>query len=226
MIGRAEYRWKTGKTDWQLLGEAAFNSLDNVSHFFILDPLGDFIELPFPAGTGRVSENRYEGLATFSRPLSDKVSVQLVAGGEYSKILQVGAGGKQRGFFRPKGSLSVAAKLSPTYSANFKVIRRVGQLNFNQFLARVFFDSETENAGNPDLVPAQQWRFELELSKDLGAYGKTRVNLVAALFEDYVTSFPLEHPESRRAISTRHVPTRSIGPVLFSLIRWGCVEPR
>lgn len=191
LIGRAEYRWKTGKADWQLSGEAAFNSLDNVSNFFILDPLGDFIELPFPAGTGRVSEGRYEGLATFSRPLSDKVSVQLVAGGEYSTIVQEGAGGKQRSFFRPKGSLSVAAKLSPTFSANFKAIRRVGQLNFNQFLARVFLDSETENAGNPDLVPAQQWRFELELSKDLGAYGKTKVNLVAALFEDYVDIIPI-----------------------------------
>jgi len=191
LIGRAEYRWKTGKTDWQISGEAAFNSLDNVSSLFLLDPFGDFIELPFPEGTGRVSEDRYESLVTISRPLSDKVSAQLVAGGEYSTLVQEGAGGKSRSFFRPKGSLSLSAKLTPTFSANFKLIRRVGQLDFGQFLARVFLDNGNANAGNPDLVPSQQWRFELELAKDLGVYGRTKVNLVAAFFEDLVDIIPI-----------------------------------
>ncbi len=190
-IGRAEYRWKTGKTDWQVSGEAAFNSLDNISSLFVLNPGGDFVQIPFPGGTGKVSEDRYESLVTVSRPLSDKITAQLVAGGEYSTLVQEGAGGKSRSFLRPKGSLSIAAQLSPTFSANFKAIRRVGQLNFAQFLARVFLDSENENAGNPDLVPTQQWRFELELAKDLGAYGKTKVNLVAALFEDTIDIIPI-----------------------------------
>jgi hypothetical protein len=191
LIGRAEYRWKTGRTDWQLSGEAAYNSLDNVSSLFILNPLGDFVQVPFPGGTGKVSEDRYESLLTVARPLSEDVTVQLIAGGEYSTIVQEGPGGKSRSFFRPKGSLSVSAKLTPTFSANFKAIRRVGQLDFGQFLARVFLDRENEDVGNPDLVPMQQWRFELELSKDLGAYGRTRVNLIAALFEDRVDIIPI-----------------------------------
>ncbi len=180
-----------GRADIQLSGEAAFNSLDNVSNLFILNPLGDFVEVAFPQGTGKVSEDRYEGLVTISRPLSEKITVQFIAGGEYSTIVQEGAGGKERSFFRPKGSLSVAAQVTPTFNANFKAIRRVGQLDFGQFLARVFLDNDNENAGNPDLVPSQQWRFELELAKDLGAFGKTKVNLVAALFEDYVDIIPI-----------------------------------
>jgi outer membrane receptor for ferrienterochelin and colicins len=191
LIGRAEYRWKRGRTDWQLSGEAAYNSLDNVSRLFILDRLGEFVEIPFPAGTGKVSEDRYESLLTVSRPLSDAVTAQLVAGGEYSTLVQEGPGGKSRSFFRPKGSLSISAKITPTFSANFKAIRRVGQLDFGQFLARVFLDNENENAGNPDLVPSQQWRFELELAKNLGAYGQTKVNLVAAFFEDLVDIIPI-----------------------------------
>jgi hypothetical protein len=191
LIGRAEYKWKMGSTDLQVSGEAAFNSLDNVSSLFALDGFGTFVEVPFPQGTGRVSEGRYEGLVTVARPLSDSLSAQLVAGGEYSTLVQDGAGGKSRSFFRPKGSLSLSAKLTPTFSANFKAIRRVGQLDFSQFLARVFLDNQTENAGNPDLVPTQQWRFELELAKDLGEYGKTKVNLVAALFEDYIDIIPI-----------------------------------
>jgi hypothetical protein len=191
LIGRAEYRWKTGRTDWQLSGEAAFNSLDNVSSLFILDTGGEFVQIPFPAGTGKVSEDRYESLLTVSRPLADKITAQLVAGGEYSTLVQEGAGGKSRSFLRPKGSLSISAQLTPTFNANFKAIRRVGQLDFGQFLARVFLDNNNENAGNPDLVPSQQWRFELELAKDLGAYGQTKINLIAAFFEDLVDIIPI-----------------------------------
>jgi hypothetical protein len=205
LIGRAEYRWKTGRTEWQVSGEAAYNSLDNVAGFAILDPSGEFVEVPFPGGTGRVSEDRYESLLTVSRPLSSALSAQLVAGGEYSTIVQEGPGGKSRSFFRPKGSLSLSAKLTPTFSANFKIIRRVGQLDFGQFLARVFLENENENAGNPDLVPQQQWRFELELAKDLGSYGKTKVNLVAAYYEDLVDIIPIgETGESPGNIARGH----------------------
>lgn len=191
LIGRTEYRWKAGRTDWQISGEAAFNSLDNVSSLFLLDPGGKFVQIPFPAGSGTVTEDRYESLVTASRPLSDKITAQLVAGAEYSTLVVEGPGGTSRSFLRPKGSLSIAAQISPTFNANFKAIRRVGQLNFGQFLARVFLDSENENAGNPDLVPTQQWRFQLELAKDLRKWGRTKVTLVAALFEDTIDIIPI-----------------------------------
>jgi hypothetical protein len=191
IIGRGEYRWKWGKTDVQLSSEAAFNSLDLVAKLFSLDPDGTYVEQSFPSGTGKVSEDRYETLVTIGMPLSKALSVQLVAGGEWSTIVQEGVGGKERSFFRPKGSLNFAAQLSPSFNANFKIIRRVGQLDFGQFLARVFLDNDNANAGNPDLVPDQQWRFELELAKDLGGYGKTRLNLAAAFFEDRVDIIPI-----------------------------------
>lgn len=191
LIGRGEYRWKMGRTDLQVSGEAAFNSLDNVSRLFALDPSGEFTEIFFPFGTGKVSENRYEGLLTIGRPLSSAVTAQLVIGAEHSTLIQEGPGGKERSFLRPKGSFNIAAQLTPRFNANFKIIRRVGQLDFGQFLARVFLDNENENAGNPDLVPTQQWRFELELARDLGAWGKTRLNLVAAYSEDLIDIIPV-----------------------------------
>ena len=191
LIGRAEYRWKIGKTDLQLSGEKAYNSLDISAELGTLGAGDIFVRTPYPQGTGRVTEDRYESLLTIGRPLSSKVTAQLVVGGEYSTLEQVGAGGKERSFFRPKGSLNISAQLTPTFNANFKIIRRVGQLDFGQFLARVFLDADNENAGNPDLVPDQQWRFELELAKDLGAWGKTRLNLVAALYEDRLDIIPI-----------------------------------
>ena len=190
-IARAEYRWKIGRTDLQLSGEGAFNSLDNVSRLFLLDPNGNFNELPFPGGSGKVSEDRYEGLLTVGRPLSSKLTAQLVIGAEHSTLVQEGPGGKERSFLRPKGSLNLAMQFSPRFNANLKLIRRVGQLDFGQFLARVFLDNENENAGNPDLVPEQQWRLEIELARDLAAWGKTRLNLAFALKEDYIDIIPI-----------------------------------
>ncbi|WP_344705668.1 TonB-dependent receptor plug domain-containing protein [Sphingomonas swuensis] len=191
LIGRAEYRWKMGRTDLQLSGEAAFNSLDSASRLYALNAAGDYEELLFPFGSGKVSEDRYEGLLTIGRPLSSKVTAQLVVGAERSTIIQEGPAGKERTFLRPKGSLNIAAQLTPRYNLNFKIIRRVGQLDFGDFLARVFLDNENANAGNPDLVPTQQWRFELEQARDLGRWGKTRLNLVASFAEDLIDIVPV-----------------------------------
>src|SRR3546814_21131106 len=95
--------------DWQLSAEAAFNTLDNVARLYTLDPASDdFVEIPYPEGTGGVKEDRYEALLSFGRKLTDKLSFQLVAGAEHSTLAQSGADGLERRFFRPKGSLTLA----------------------------------------------------------------------------------------------------------------------
>ena len=80
-IGRGEYHWKTGKNDWQVSLERAFNSLDQKGGLFILQPGGEFDEIDFPEGTGKVQEVRYEGIATLSRPLTSNLDLQVAAGG-------------------------------------------------------------------------------------------------------------------------------------------------
>jgi hypothetical protein len=67
-----------------------------------LAPAGQFAELPFPNGSGKVSEDRYEGLLTVGRPLSSKLTAQLVVGAEHSTLVQEGPGGKERSFFAPR----------------------------------------------------------------------------------------------------------------------------
>jgi hypothetical protein len=173
-----------------------------------------------------VSEDRYESLLTVARPLSEDVTVQLIAGGEYSTIVQEGPGGKSRSFFRPKGSLSVSAKLTPTFSANFKAIRRVGQLDFGQFLARVFLDRENEDVGNPDLVPMQQWRFELELRRISAPMAGPGSTSSPHCSRTGWTSSRSERPANPPEISIRRRHTRSTGRAPSSSIRSGFAEPR
>jgi outer membrane receptor for ferrienterochelin and colicins len=190
-IGRAEYRWKWGKNDLQLSGEGAFNSLDNVSNFFILRSNGEYEEIPLPGGTATVKEDRYEVMASLGRPLTPKLSIQLAAGGEYSNLRQTGPGGLSRTFWRPKGLFSAAWKATPKLDVNLKLQRRVGQLNFGDFLARVNLNDERTNAGNVDLVPQQSWEADLETTRNLGRYGSTTLRLYGRLYEDVVDIIPI-----------------------------------
>jgi hypothetical protein len=195
-IARAEYRWKWNG-DWQLSGEYAFNSLDNASRLFVLDPLGAYQEIPLPGGTAVVQEDRYEVMATYGRKLGTDVTFQLSAGGEYSRLEQVGGGGLTRSFRRPKGLLTVAWKATPKLDVNFKLQRRVGQLDFNDFLASVDLNDGQANAGNPDLVPPQTWEIQVETIRDLGKIGNTSFRAYYQRIDDIVDTIPIgDHGES------------------------------
>lgn len=190
-IGRSEYRWTGAGAEWQLSAEGAFNSLDNASRLFEMGPGGAFDEIPLPGGIASVEEDRYEAMGSYGRPLASNVTMKFSAGGEYSKLAQAGTGGTTRTFFRPKGELSAAWKASPRSDINVKLARRVGQLNFFDFLASVNLQDDVENAANPDLVPEQSWDFDLEGVRNLGPLGSTTLRIYARLIDDIIDYIPI-----------------------------------
>lgn len=190
-IARAEYGWKGGNNDWQLSLERAFNSLDQVGKLFELDPDGEFVPVDFPQGTGKVTEVRYEGMATLSRPLTSNLDVQVAAGAEISHLDRVDDDQEVRKFFRPKGSINLAWRPTEGLDVSLKLRRRVGQISFYDFLAQPKLSEDRENAGNPDLVPPQSWEVETEVSRDLGSWGKTRLRLFYHRVEDIIDVIPI-----------------------------------
>ena len=190
-IGRGEYHWKSGKNDWQFSLERAFNSLDQKGGLFELNSNGDFVEVPFPEGTGKVTEVRYEGLGTLSGPLASNLDLQFAAGGEISHLDRVDDDQPARKFLRPKGSLTLGWRPSEGWDVSLKLRRRVGQISFYDFLAQPKLSEDRQNAGNPDLVPPQSWEAETEFARDLGRWGKTRLNLHYYQVEDIVDFIPI-----------------------------------
>jgi hypothetical protein len=196
-IGRAEYRWDMLGGNWQVDAEAAFNRLDQVGKLFFLDTAEDFIEIPFPGGTGGVTEDRYEVILNHNRTLAQGLSLQIGVGGEYSKLVQTGAGGLSRTFVRPKGSATLAWTAMPGLDLSLKLARTVGQLSFGDFLANVNLNQETKNAGNVELVPQQAWEADLEIRKNLKAWGSATLRLYGRWIEDYIDIVPVAGGESR-----------------------------
>jgi hypothetical protein len=117
--------------------------------------------------------------------------MKLSAGGEYSQLAQVGAGGTTRTFYRPKGELSTAWKASPRTDVNVKLARRVGQLNFFDFLASVNLQDDVETAANPNLVPEQSWNLDIEGVRNLGTLGSTTLRLYGRWIDDIIDYVPI-----------------------------------
>jgi len=190
-IGRAEYGVKAGKNDLQFSLERAFNSLDQKGGLFVLSPTGEFEEQDFPEGTGHVTEVRYEGIATLSRPLASNLDLQVAGGAEISTLDRVDDDQPARKFFRPKGSLTLGWRPAEGWDTSLKLRRRVGQISFYDFLDQPKLAQDRENAGNPDLVPPQSWEAETEIARELGAWGKTKLGLHYYKIEDIIDIIPL-----------------------------------
>ncbi|MGE5563871.1 MAG: TonB-dependent receptor plug domain-containing protein [Bacillota bacterium] len=222
-IGRGEYHWKTGKNDWQLTFERAFNSLDQKGGLFELDPdSGDFVEVPFPEGSGKVTEVRYESIGTLSRPITSNLDLQVAAGGELSWLDLVGDNQPARRFLRPKGEFNLAWHPSKTWDVSLKLRRRVGQIDFSDFIAQQRLSSDRTDAGNPNLVPPQSNEIETEFAHDLGKWGKTRLNLHYYKVKDIIDVIPIG--EDGQGIGNLPSATRygfeSTNTFLFDPIGW------
>lgn len=177
---RAEYGWKTaGGTDWGFSLEGAYNFLESEAQL----SGGDLDN-----SNTKVEEKRAEFITTYGRALSDNLTLQAALGGEYSEISQ---GDLSRSFVRPKGSVALAWKPAADFDLSFKLSREVDQLDFFDFIASVEVSNDVVDAGNPDLVPPQKWRAELEATKKLGAFGSATLTLFGEKISDIVDTVPI-----------------------------------
>ncbi len=190
-IGRGEYSWAMAGADWQVSFEAAFNRLDQQGELFLLAPSGAFEQVPFPAATGGVREDRYESLLSYGRPLAGNLAMQLIIGGEKSTISVIGDNANSRTFVRPKGSFSLAWSLEQGLDVSMRLERAVGQLNFGDFLAAVNLNNNNQSGANNELRPDQSWAVEVEATRDFGAWGSATVRTFIRRFEDFITFIPV-----------------------------------
>lgn len=190
-VVRTEYRWRGWAADWSISGEAAYNFIDANSTFEVLDSNGEYQLVDLPGASSRVDEKRGESILSFSRPLWEHWSLQVSGGVEYSVLGQDGETGKTRSFWRPKGTVALAWNPASKWAWNLKLQRKVGQLNFFDFLASVDVNNDNANGSNPELVPPQSWLVQVQAIRSLGEYGKLTMTLEGEDITDLVDQVPI-----------------------------------
>jgi outer membrane receptor for ferrienterochelin and colicins len=188
---RGEYSWRSGNADWQLSVEGAYNFLDNVGAFSLLQPDGSFLPIAFDGSSIFVDEWRSEALLTRGWPLARGLNAQVTLGGEYSRIRTAGTNGLTREFWRPKGTLRLTWAPDPRWTVNAEFRRSVGQLSFNDFAARVDVQNNNSNGNNNELVPDQSWRARVQVTHSLGSTGSITVGGFHEWITDIVDQIPL-----------------------------------
>lgn len=190
-ILRGEYRWQGGNADWQVSAEGAINTLDTTATLSELDASGVFQPVPLPGATTQIEEERAEVALSYGRSIAPGLTLQGSIGGEYSQLVQSGAGGLSRTFYRPKGFIALAWKASPRLDVSARLERVVGQLNFYDFAASVNVSGGSQNNANPDLRPPQSWDAEIELNRNLGDFGSIKARGYVRLISDVVAQVPI-----------------------------------
>ncbi|MBT8145695.1 MAG: TonB-dependent receptor [Gammaproteobacteria bacterium] len=168
----------------------------------------------FNPGT-EVQEIRYEGFAFHNWTLNDRMSLESSLVYETSEISQSGQTDKTRDFQFWRPSVDFRFNITDNFQFRASAERSISQLSFSNFAATANNDDRDQdtNAGNPELVPEQRWRYETEvefrLPDDAGV-------LNARLFYDDIEDY-IGRINATRDPETPLSATGNVGPAK----RWG-----
>jgi hypothetical protein len=191
-IGRAEFRWKSGSTEWQWSAQGAFNRLEVVGRLLDLSPDRSFIEAALDGESGSIREDRGETEIGFVRPLGRAFTLHGLLGAEVSRLRLASPARAERRFLRPQGSVVLDWAVSPRLAVKARLARSVGQLNFLDFFSSKQLHSGDVTSGNPGLVPPLSWDAEIETRRTFGAFGSGTLRLYAQRITDVIDYVKLD----------------------------------
>lgn len=173
-IAQTSYSWNLfDSQDMQLGFERAQTIVD--SRFLLGRNTGTTAPSPLVGGLrpalsisnpgSTVEEMRYEGFAVHKWALSERMSLESSLVYETSQITQTGNLNKTREFNFWRPTLDYRFNLSSALQLKASVGKEVQQLSFANFSATANNSDKDQdvNAGNPDLLPTEETRYEMGL---------------------------------------------------------------
>ena len=209
-IARAEYRWKWGKSDWQMSGRGRLQQPRQRSPHVPRSTRTAIHRDAAPGRHGTVKEDRYEVMVSYGRPLSSKLTVQLGAGGEYSRLEPGSAPAASRapsGGRRARSPRPGRRRPKPRRQFQAPAPRRPAQLRRLPRLGRPHRRPRECRQSRPGA--AQSWEAELEATRDLGRYGTTTSGFTVGAIDDIVDTIPI-------GLDRRIAAAISTGPALMA----------
>lgn len=155
-IGRLSLRYTRSPTlTFEAGGEAVYNFLDSNQHF-----IDNGAVVALPSSTVSVDEKRGELFALGTWKINPKLTLEAGARFEFSEIAESGDTTKSRSFFYPKPRVLLTWNPRKNTQIRLRVERKLGQLNFSNFVSSVDLAGAGVKGGNPDLRPDDHWQFE------------------------------------------------------------------
>lgn len=170
-------------------GEAAFNFLQGSTRF-----TQDGANIPLPSADVRVEELRGEGFLQARWRPTDTLTLESALRLETSTITETGDNQAQRSFFYVKPRFNLTWSPTTDDQLRLRAERRVGQLNFSDFVSQANLQGATFNSGNPDLRPDQRWQYEAAYERRFWGRGAVVVAYLHEEIEDVVDLLPIIGP--------------------------------
>ncbi|MBW8709437.1 MAG: TonB-dependent receptor [Alphaproteobacteria bacterium] len=224
-IGRLTLRYAASpELNFEAGGEGAYNFLNGRSSF-----LSNGTAVKLPNANVSVDEKRAEGFVQGTWKFAPQWSLE---GGMRFEISQIGETGdtvKTRNFFYVKPRLLLAWAPDEDTQLRLRVEKKLGQLNFNDFVASSGLSSFGVAAGNADLRPDQRWQIEASAERHFWGKGALVLTLLHEDITDLVDYIPvgggLDAPGNvPHAISDR-VSLGGIVPLDFLGLHNGLLKP-
>jgi outer membrane receptor for ferrienterochelin and colicin len=158
------------------------------------------VDIALPAASVRVQEDRGEIFVASSWRTSPHWTLEGGLRLESSELVQEGDSDERRSFFFAKPRLAVSYAVSSNHRWRFLLERRVGQLDFGDFVSSASLADEYVTAGNPELVPQRSWVAELAWEREFTSGTAAMVAVRREWITDVIDRIPVAAPEPLDAV--------------------------
>ncbi|CAN5116391.1 TonB-dependent receptor [soil metagenome] len=179
--------WK--KLTLEVGGEGAFNFLEGSNHY-----QQNGVNIPLPSANVRVEETRGEFFGQSTWRPRDDLTFEAGVRFETSTISETGDAVKSRSFFYAKPRFTAAWSPDKDSQVRLRVEKKVGQLDFGNFISTTDLKQNQINAGNPDLRPDQRWQYEAAYERRFWGKGSVVITLLHETIDDVVDLVPIIGP--------------------------------
>ena len=170
-------------------GEFAYNWLQTRTRFS-----DNGLAIPLPAADVRVSEKRGEAFVDATWRPRSTVSLEGGVRVETSTITSTGDVelAKDLTFAKPRAVLTWSP--DPRNQLRVRIEREVGQLDFNDFVASAALNTNGIAAGNPNIVPQQDWAYEVTYERHFWKDGDLSLTARRLSLKDVIDRIPVFAP--------------------------------
>jgi hypothetical protein len=186
-IARGIVHWRpSGALTVDAGGEFAYNWLKVRTSFS-----DNGSPIAVPAGDVRIHEARGEAFVTAAWRPTTTLSVEAGLRAEDSTISSLGDVTLSKTLAYPKPRIVVTWSPDARDQVRLRMEREVGQLDFNAFVASAALNANGVVAGNPNLLPQQDWAFEAAYDRHFWKDGVVSLTARRLVLRDVVDRAPV-----------------------------------